>query len=275
VLDRNANNPDEEEHMDVTFPESTLDDQEFYRCEIAIHLAAPADPVRWYAIAAMKRFVSAGPTAFLRFAIPAWAMISAEVGHRLFITKEVVQPLLAFLVICRFRFDEVPHGLSDEEVRFRDEVLLPGLKTLEDDISQIENEPLLQALKDHLLDKSDQGLDRFMLLDLPWSKIVKKSHQWSDYGHALKLRGPEYAEKWLTKADLGIGDFQPDQAQRGLFYEQVLVPLLLSVDRASLVDFFAPEAKREPKEAADLRQKILQIVARLYTPAGFPNIEAV
>jgi hypothetical protein len=243
------------ERTDQTFPTFSRFDEEVYRCEYILHRADHSNPIRYFALASMKRHIERSSSAFMSFAEPALLILASEFKHTQITGRDLAQLILSFLILCRFRREIVKRPLSDVEHAFFDESLPEVLTEL--DFGQIEGEPLIACLKEAVLgtNTSDAKFAPHLIPHtVPFAALTSHSHQWGTFQNSLKVLDEGYAQLWLAKANAHLPDFQ-----RTDFAEMVIVPLLLSCRPEPVAEFLTALAKVSQKGAVEMRRRILAI----------------
>jgi hypothetical protein len=252
--------------IELRFPTFSRVDLEVYRCEIALAFASHQRLVRFFAVAALKRLVSADIGAFLRFARPTLSIVSSEVTHNSLIHRDGLGLFLCFLIICRYRLESVARPLSPTESSFFSEELAPALLSI--DQNQLEGDALILGLRATLLrtNTAEGDLARVLVpLEFSFGGLVYQSNRWPAFRDSLLVSDDGYAERWLGKMALHIPDFG-----KAAFSEQVILPLLLSCKKDSVTLFLAELARVDQAAAAELRRGIQRAISELYVGSGFP-----
>jgi hypothetical protein len=253
------------EWIDQTFPTFSRLDEEVYRCEYLLHRADHNNPIRYFALASMKRHIERSPVAFMSFAEHGLVILASEFKHSQITGRTLVQLIFSFLILCRFRRDVVRRPLSDVERNFFDGQLPEVLAEL--DFGQIEGEPLIAALKEAVLgtSTSDANIAPHLILStVPFATLASQSHRWGTFQNSLKVLDEGYAELWLAKMSANLPSFQ-----RSEFVEMVIIPLLLSGRPEPVADILTALARINQKDAVDIRRKIVAIATSAYDQLGF------
>jgi hypothetical protein len=264
---------DDESELDIEvpplaqleFPTFTNVDLEVYRCEIALSFAHWNAPVRFFALAVLKRLIATHPTAFMLFARPTLEIVSSELSHNALITRECHGLVLAFLIVCRYRYESVSYQFSEFESDFFETHLPAMLSAI--DLEQLDGEPLTQSLRAALLRTTAARELTAALIptDLTFSELVSQRYRWPSFTNSLLVCDGAYAEVWIGKAALHIDDFAPSE-----FLDQVIMPLLLSCPADLATSYLAEAASVNADAANEARRKIQATIGELYNASGFP-----
>ena len=258
------------EHDDETvfeIPKVSKIEEEIYRCEIAFHRDRPGMS-RLIALAAMKRYISMCPEAFLLYAEPELYMLSHEYQHCPVIPDKLKTSLFYFLILCMYRRERVPRRFTQAETAFFEQL---RTKLQELDMAKLEDEPIIADLRDHLTGtetESSKLASSVVPKDMPWNMFVSHNHLFKFFVTSLELSEPEYADAWMTKLCL----YHQDAVSRPDLREPVVLPLLLSCSQESVAAFFALASESDFGSGGNpyqqMRQFVHEQIALLYPPVN-------
>lgn len=290
--------------------ESSQLEREVYRYEIILSFNREEsmkslffeDHIQWFALASLKRYVLCHKEAFLLYARPTLNVLYSEIKHANFLTKIMINRFISFLSICYLKLINQRNILDEKEQDFLHNSLIPKLEEISnfETIKQYNDLPqivpvllngIIGSFKDTLFSSLNMNLNShnnlptksskninnnsiasFILPSgIPFEMIISTNERDISIGiqQSLILTTDDYASKLL----LNIAVQSPSLITntKNDFQKNVILPLILSSNKDTVVDFFRLMKEEFPEETQDLMDSIAKIVNSVYEAVVNPK----